>query len=756
MKIKPAATAILVLLLLALPAGAAKPGPIRVEDSRLRLELDGATGSLLGLTAIPGGFNQLAVTSSPLGLWRITLREGDQARELSAEDQPPPQVDRLPSPAPGLRLTWDNVAAGGSRPLRVEVRVRLGQRDEALSRWELSVAKPPAVRITKVAFPRVTGLRPRPHEALAIPRELGALTRTPRTLLQGKSGKGVRLAWRYPYGTEMALQCLAFYQQDGPGFYAACDDTQAYRKDFALWGDSRGQVHFEIVHEPEQHAEGLSEFSLPFAVELGAFNGDWTSAAEIYRESPAARTIARRGRLGRGLTPAWLAETGLWLWNRGRSPQVLEPAVALRKYLKTPVSVLWHWWHNCPYDAGFPEYLPPREGTEPFKAALAAARRQDVHAILYMNQRLWGMTTRSWTDEGAAEWAVRGKDGRVTSETYNTFMKAPCAPMCIAAQFWRDKYAGLAREVLGELQPDGIYMDQAGVLATCFDPRHGHIVGPGRYWTDGFAMLTSEIRDRSAAHGAVALGCEYAGEPWIGQYDLALGLGVSADRIGSSSSWEPIPFFQAVYHPSAIVFGDVAGLVQPPYDEKWPLEKAPADRLQLLDRKFSGQFYLEQARTFVWGMQPMLANFFPAQLRERPEEMDFVKRLARTRLAARQYLLQGTWLRPPALDVPRVELDVAKLGVYTPLKASRRSYPAALASAWRAPDGKVGIALASISGDKLALRLPIDAQAYGLPARCRIDRIDERGRHRLGTFDRQKPELSLELPPRGVCVLEFH
>lgn len=750
---------ILILISLAASAQAAptaKPAPLRVEDGRLRLELDARDGSLRTLAALPGGFNQLAVTSAPLGLWRLTLREGDTTHELSAEREAPPEVERLPAPCPGLLLVWDKLAEGGRTPLRVEVVVRLGVQPGALSRWELSVAKPKNVLIEKVQFPRVASLRPRPEETLAVPRELGALTRTPRTLAQGKGGKGARLTWRYPYGTEMSLQCLAFYQQGGPGFYAACDDTQAYRKDFALWGDGRRQMHFEIVHEPEQAAAGLSEFKLPFAALLGAFSGDWTSAAEIYRASPTARAIAGRGRLGRGLTPAWLTDTGLWLWNRGRSQEVLDPAVALRKQLKAPVSVLWHWWHNCPYDAGFPEYLPPREGTEAFKTALAAARKRDVHAILYMNQRLWGMSTRSWTAEGAAPYAVRGKTGQVTSETYNTFMKVPCAPMCIGTQYWRDKYAGLAGDVLGNLKPDGIYMDQGGVLATCFDPRHGHIVGGGRYWTDGFAMLTSEIRDRSAARGAVALGCEYGGEPWIGNYDLALGLCVSADRIGSAAAWEPIPFFQAVYHPSAVVFGDAAGLVHPPYDEKWPPEQAPAQRLTLLDRKFSAQFYLEQGRTFAWGMQPMLANFQPAQLRERPEEMDFVTRLARTRLAARKYLLQGTWLRPPALGVPKVEIDVAKAGVYTPLKASRRSYPAALAGAWRAPDGDVGIALASISGEKLELKLPIDAEGYGLPERCAVYRIDERGRHRLGVFERGKPEIQLELPPRGLCVLELH
>jgi hypothetical protein len=448
-------------------------------------------------------------------------------------------------------------------------------------------------------------------------------------------------------------------------------------------------------------------------------------------------------------------ETGLWLWNRGRSPQVLGPATVMRKHLGAPVSVLWHWWHNCPYDAGFPEFLPPREGAEPFRAAVAAAQRQDVHAILYMNQRLWGMRTGSWIDEGAEAYAVKGRNGKLSPEVYNTFMKAPCVPMCIGTQFWRNKYAGLAEEVLCRLKADGIYMDQTGVWADCYDPRHGHILGPGRYWTDGLAMLTTEIRDRSSPRGPVALGGEFCGEPWIGNIDLNLALSVSHDRIGMGPAWEPIPLFTAVYHPVTVMFGNMAGLAHPPYDEKWPQELAPPGRLTLLDRKFAKQFCLEHALTFAWGMQPMLANFLPSHLKERPEEIDFVTRLVRTRMRSLKYLLHGTWLRPPSLEVPQQEIDVALVGTYTPLKASRRTYRVALAGAWRAPDGDVGLALASIHDEKLRLRLPIDVQAYGLRARSTVYRIDESGRHRVGPFDAHEPELRYELPPRGLCVLEF-
>jgi hypothetical protein len=253
----------------------------------------------------------------------------------------------------------------------------------------------------------------------------------------------------------------------------------------------------------------------------------------------------------------------------------------------------------------------------------------------------------------------------------------------------------------------------------------------------------------------VALGGEYCIEPVLGSIDVALALELSADRMGLPAPWETIPFFQAVYHPSTITFGSMAGLVYPPYDERWPAEKAPKEQLTLLDRRFSQEFYLEQARTFVWGVQPMICNFRPELLHERPEEIDYLTRMVRTRRQALKYLLHGTWLRLPVLDVPKREIDVARLGVYTPLAALKRQYPVAMAGAWRAPDGDVAVALASIHEAPLAVRLPIDAEAWGLPQRCSVVRIDASGRHPHTTIDRSQPVVELELAPRETCLLEF-
>jgi hypothetical protein len=152
----------------------------------------------------------------------------------------------------------------------------------------------------------------------------------------------------------------------------------------------------------------------------------------------------------------------------------------------------------------------------------------------------------------------------------------------------------------------------------CYDATHGHPVGGGAYWMAGFDSLTGDIRQHTGR--PVVLAGEGCGEAWLPYLDLMLSLQVSRERYNAPDGWESIPFFQAVYHACAVTYGNYSSLTMPPYDDLWPAQFAPKEPLKLLDRKFSRQFYLEQARAFAWGQQPTVANFQPTQLEQRPED----------------------------------------------------------------------------------------------------------------------------------------
>ncbi|NUQ61474.1 MAG: hypothetical protein HUU20_03235 [Pirellulales bacterium] len=739
------------------PVGAADGGAaqaVRLVNHRLELWLAPTDGRVEQIRDLNTGHDHLAAAARRSPLWSFQATADGKERLFTPADAKSFRWQLLGTQTPALRLTWTGFDLAAAPGLTVEVKVQLDER-EPTSVWEISLRSPGRLSVEEIHFPVVSGVAFQEHEVLAVPHWMGEKAAEPRKLLGGRDGRGRRLEWPYP--GHLSLQCLAWYRENGPGLYAASHDATAQRKGFAVWGDTQSQVHIETVHYPAPRSRAEDAISPGYPVHLGTFCGDWLTAAERYRTWGAEQAWARESRLKKAEVPDWVLQTGLWVWNRGRSPGVLPPAAAMKRELGLPVSVFWHWWHGCPYDTGFPEYLPPREGAKEFRAALAEAHREDVRALVYMNQRLWGMTTKSWTGENAAAFAVKGPGGAIRPEVYNTFTRQPCASMCMGTSFWRNKYAGLAEEAVADLGVDGIYMDQACSSLPCYDASHGHPLGAGSFWTEGFQKLAADIRRRSQGR-PVALAGEGCGEAWLPHLDLMLTLQVSRERYAAiQDGWEVIPFFHAVYHPFGILYGNYSSLTVPPYDDLWPAEHAPPRPLELLDRKFSGQFCLEQARAFVWGQQPTIANFLPSQSAERRREIDYMVRLAKVRQRAQKYLVHGTFLRPPAIDAPAVMLDFSRLSIYAGQKDRVQSFektcPAALAAAWQAPDGNVGIALASIVDRPMTLTLRPSRELDSLPRGATVVRIDEDGPAEAGRIE--KGSAIVELDPLDACLLEI-
>ncbi len=726
----------------------------RLGNRLLEIGFDGRSGRLVELTDRTAKQNFAGSLPSPGGLWQLEFGEG-AAAALSPADARTFRLQKKEGPDPGLFLTWSGFENAGAPGLQVEVTVQL-EREKAESRWRISVLHPGRKAPARIRFPRILHLPKLRQERLVLPFWVGLLRPEPRAYFSS-SPPGTRREYDYP--GHCSVQSMAFYEEDGPGLYASCDDTAAYRKLFAAFSDPEAGLNLEIVHLPERASTEVQKYTLPYAVRLGTFRGSWFQAAAIYRSWALDQSWARESRWKRGVVPSWIPDTGLWVWNRGRSPGVLGPAEVLQRHAGVPVSVFWHWWHGCAYDTGFPEYLPPREGAEPFREALRRAQQQGIHALVYMNQRLWGMTTGSWKKENAADYAVKGADGNIRPEVYNRFSRLPCATMCMGTAFWRNKYAGLAAEALTGLGVDGIYMDQACSSLACFDPDHGHPLGGGTYWMQGFRALAADIRQRAAARSGVGLAGEGCAENWLPYLDLMLALEVSRERYAGPDGWEAIPFFQAVYHSFGVFYGNYSSLTYPPYDDLWPAEYAPRETLPLLDRKFSRQFYLEQGRSFVWGQQPTLANFLPSHLQERTEEIEYVVRIARARKAALPFLQEGTMLPPPKVELADEEIPISRLSIYAgqqeALKEFRKKVPVVLASAWKAPDGRVALAVTNAADRPVSPGVVLRSGDYSLPGRLRVREVSGNGGEPAARRRGAMLTLTLDLPPLAVRVYEL-
>ena len=752
--------------------------PVALSSKSLRLEVNTTDGDLVGLLDKATGMNFVSEAVGRNPLWRIEMLPGNEPATIT-----PSMAGKFHWEHPNKRenelmMVWEGFNLPFSKPLKVVVTVVLDSK-EPLSYWSIAIDKPGELHVEKVRFPEVPGITKQPEERLAAPIWMGEMTKIPRQLIAGPQNPNRRLEWPYP-GT-MSLQCLALYRENGPGLYLSCDDTAAFRKAFAFWSDSPERVNYEMIHYPENESTPQTRYAPSYRAVIGTFSGDWITAAERYRAWGTRQPWAVRSRLNRGVVPEWLLKTSLWIWNRGKSEGVLEPAVDIQKELKLPVSVFWHWWHGCSYDAGFPEYLPPREGTEHFKAALSSAQKNNVRAIVYMNQRLWGMTTKSWAEKGAERYAVKGLDGKVRPEIYNTYTQQACATMCMATPFWRNTYAGIASEAVRDLGVDGIYMDQACSSLLCYDPTHGHPLGGGTFWMNGFRLLSTDIRDRTRSARNTLLAGEGAGEAWLPYLDLMLTLQVSKERYARpNNGWDVIPFFQAVYHAFGVTYGNYSSLTIPPYDELWPDEFAPKEPLKLLDRKFATQFYLEQARTVLWGNQPTIANYRTTQRSQRSEEISFLLKLARVREQGKQYLLYGTFMRPPQISATVISFPISRENIYAGRKGKTIVEPTenkrhsddgiddtgkdkgessfestsspVVVGTWQAKSGDVGIAISNVGPTTLPLRF--DVRQYGFKGGERISLIQESGKKDFGRVG-VDGQVSIDVPSREAYIIEL-
>jgi hypothetical protein len=232
------------------------------------------------------------------------------------------------------------------------------------------------------------------------------------------------------------------------------------------------------------------------------------------------------------------------------------------------------------------------------------------------------------------------------------------------------------------------------------------------------------------------------------------------ERYAGDSGWEPIPFFQAIYHQYAITYGNYSSLIVPPYDELWPKEYAPKNPLALLDKKYSKQFLMEQARSFVWGLQPTIANYQSFLVSERNEEINYLLNLAKVRNNGLKYLLRGKFLDSPEIDAPKEIIDMSRVSIYAgktgnTVTSFQKEAALLYSGIWKSDDNQVGIALASISENPIQLNLNFSSEDFGMVASGKVNIIDANGTKYIKDYENGKIEINFTLQPKQICILEI-
>ena len=650
----------------------AAPAPDRGTPAAQAVTLDSGKIALgfakpddgMGLTSLFSRVTRREFLTPPAGkplIWRLVLR-GPQTDEVRVENTAPARCTWAPRPAgtgKAMELTWAGIALPGeAAALTVRVRVEVPAAGET-SLWRINVEnRSKRLGLWEVHFPLFAGLSESGLPDVAVPRSnWGTLTRGARSPIGGS----------YP-SADWPMQFLLVNQgQHGLSLAAHDPGAQPKRFFFAPGGEFYFSTYAENMGVPG------SSFHAPFPVAVGVYKGDWWQGAKRYRAWALRQPWTARGPLAtRKDTPQAMKDLGLWMLLSGKREEVVPKMEQARKLFGVPMGVHWYSWHQIPFDVHYPDYFPTKPG---FADGVRALTRAGDIAMPYINGRLWDVANDNFA--AGRPGAAKQAEGAPYIETYGSGAKL--APMCPTTKVWQDKMNEVVGRLIKECGVNAIYLDQIGAAgpALCFDKAHGHPLGGGRHWVDGYRRLLNRVRAQTA--GRVGITTENNAEPYM-------------DNVDGFLIWNPrgdteIPLMTAVYSGYTLYFSSPAYSMNPE------------------------AFRMTQGRDFLWGCQQgwMGAELLDPTHRANAE---YLRRLARQRLAAKEFLVYGELLgevRPTAAP----DVQEATWGGWRG-STKPAALPAVLGTVWRSRDGRGAMALANLSDTPQRFAFRFEPSAWGL------------------------------------------
>ena len=601
---------------------------------------------LLGMHDLQSGHELLKVAKTSAPMWKVDLK-GRGGERLSYDNLGLPcEVKFDAAEGEGtLSLTWS------PEGVRIEIETRLTSRQSlARSRIRVKVTGE-GLGLTTVTFPVVNGILPFTEGAQS-DQILG--TGGVGTVDESPLVSGEAISLKYPLASMQFMALLG----DGRGLYCAEEDEQANRKNFDWTPDTAsGTLAFSIVHPVLNWGaeELVRDYASPGDVVVGPFQGDWFDAARIYRKWAVTAPWCRKGLMHeRDDYPQWLVKLAYWTNNRLTNEGHISLESVHREFFDLPECICHDYgWMSDVYDHHTnPDYLPPRIGSKTYARVVKELKAKNIHVVPYVIGWLWNTTAESYRMEDAERKGGLLMEQGVVPVTYAGSHDLSAA-MCPATQLWRRKMVDVSKELVGKYGVDGIYFDYfTNHTEDCFNKDHGHPIAGGDYWSKGVHELYEQVRTECKSLNPEFMLCAEDTAEWC--IDVV-------DTVHTGSVASNTPVYLAVYHGYTQVFGGVANCSTPQTIGRWWMMGTQNGRNNVMPWLAAGMFgdMGSYYRNLLWCHSQF----------------------------ARPYLGYGEMLRPPKIEGDLPILPGTACGQYEPAFP----VPAVEGSAWRAPDGSVGI-----------------------------------------------------------------
>ncbi len=700
------------------------PGRVAIEGGDLRIVIEN-TGQGLRVAGLTDRATKTELNpAEPAPLFSLVLRDV-QTKELLTvtADSGWKQADVAYSEVTGTyTLTFRRPTEDRLEGIEARVTLDVDDANSALI-WDMHVANDdPQWALWRIVFPQ------------SAVRDLGEDGRvfaqvTSGVELAGMWTQGGKRGGPYPGGWTAMQYMAAYNRTERTGLYVGMHDPFGSTKSiFAEGQPAKHAVVFTFDHAVPDMGKPGADFDLPGKARWQLLRGDWFDAAQIYRSwvMREARWWPDLGPKGREDTPKWMRELPAWVMTGGPASDCVPRVRKFAQTIDLPTGFHWYNWHQVPFDNDYPHYFPVKEG---FQEGVAELKEAGVYPMPYINGRLWDTH-----DKGAEDWqftqtalpaTTKDEQGNPYTETYRSKESdgnsVRLAVMCPATDLWQDRVGDIVLRLFKEYGVSGVYIDQiaAAQPRLCFDASHGHPLGGGHWWMEGYWSMLDAIRGVKPAETMLTTECN--AEPYIRWHDGYL-----------TWHWQQqdlVPAFSAVYGGAIQMFGRA-------------YRGGPTQ--DLANRMKAGQ-------QLVYGEQ---IGWFGPEVIDRPDSWPFLCDCIELRWKLREYFYRGHMARPPRLagPVPRITADWQWSGEWIV------TTDAIMTGAWRIDrESKLVLLFANVSDDPYSGRVALDPNDYGLAGEPITVNAIQMG----GSDKRSETEFAdgldhadVQLPPRSILAWE--
>jgi hypothetical protein len=514
--------------------------------------------------------------------------------------------------------------------------------------------------------------------------------------------------WYEEHPGRMAVQLAAFCDAQG-GLCLYTRDGVGYPK---LMGFKRQSLNLDItpIHLfPKKPGAGVT---LEYPVILQPFKGDWSAAADIYKNWSNTQEWTKVPLSANKQVPDWIkAGYPFFFYAHGRPdaaksardwqntlPRPMLPVLkTYEKLLESPlVLMLYGWEKHAAWIT--PDVFPAYPSDEDIRLLVAGLHENGSRLCLLNSGTRWAVRNpRDSTWSGLAHWQKEGRQASCVGEdgqwTYDSRPWAHNHKLCVAADGTQKMMDGYITGFAG-LGIDATQYDQnlGGESYVCYSSEHGHPPGYGRWMYDESKRLLQHfIRESRKTNPDFATSVEEPNEILIPSLSFYNG------RPYMYHGWPlltnmlcvGVPLFSYLYHEYAAGYGgDLGPGVTGPESERIKIGRTVAAGYLVQVGLMSDAYGFKQIQAAVMEGKPPTGSFAALTLLKNATTAG--------RTYARDWMVLGKMRPCPSYQVSEF-FELKKSRVQSFYNDDRIEYihpesatikvPVVLAASWLSPGG---------------------------------------------------------------------